>query len=239
MVQDHREAAPRRTQTRGDTLRRGGALGITLAAHLGLLVWVATLAPDDEQVTHRLPTARGDALQLVFLQSPASRPLGPPHVKRAPAHATRPRTIATASHGHHAPAMAPSPRFLPPMASLHVAPEAPALPDYQPGGFDSALQQARSPRPAFRVPGASNAIPRVAGIALRTPPSSLKQIVQAIGKGQACYAMYTALTHGPERFLTPDQIDHKLEAEGCGPHASKEDSDPTLNAIVRHFLTDQ
>jgi hypothetical protein len=28
-----------------------------------------------------------------------------------------------------------------------------------------------------------------------------------------------------------------MEAEGCGPQASKEDSDPTINAIARRFTS--
>lgn len=220
-----------------DIARRGSALGVALALHLSLLAWILTLAPapDAKPADNEAEPVRDDALHLAFLRQltatlaahaitshralPRSRMVPAPRRIRLPPAATPPRQAS------------PNP---PVQLDLSPAPDA-ATAIYHPGSFRSDLQEARHPKPAFRMPGF--AVTRVPGIHLRAPPLSLQKIVRMIGKSQDCYAMYTGLTHGPERFLMPDQIADKMEAEGCGPQASKEDNDPTINAIAHGFVS--
>jgi hypothetical protein len=228
-------AAGRQTPWR-DIVRRGGALGAALALHLFLLVWILTLAsaPETKPAGNENEPTRDDALHLTFRHRPAMASTAravaprrlPPRHRVAALPQTQPRPPA-------APAAQAAPN--PPLqVPLSPAPDG-ATATYRPGNFRDALGEARHPAPAFRLPGA--AVSRVPGIRLRAPPPSMKQIVRMIGRSQACYAAYTGLTHGMARFLTPDQIDRKMEAEGCGPQASKEDNDPTINAIARRFTS--
>jgi hypothetical protein len=204
-----------------------------LALHLSLLVWILTLAPAPETKpagNENEPT-RDDALHLSFRHRPTMA---------SAAHAVAPRRLPPRRR------VAARPRPLPHLPAAQVAPSQPlhvplspapngVTATYHPGNFRDALGEARHPAPAFRLPGA--AVSRVPGIRLRASPPSMKQIVRMIGQSQACYAVYTGLTHGMARFLTPDQIDRKMEAEGCGPQASKEDNDPTINAIAHRFTS--
>jgi hypothetical protein len=217
-----------------DIARRGGTLGVVLASHLFLLARVLTLAPAAETTPsgNESEPARDDALHVSFRH------------QAAVASAVRTATTARQPPRRGAAAAAPSPRPAAPTAQVPPGPplrisSSPA-PDgaaatYRPGNFRNALEEARHPAPTFRLPGAH--VSRIPGIRLHAPPPSLKQIVHMIGQSQACYAMYTGLTHGMARFLTPEQIDRRMEAEGCGPQASKEDNDPTINAIARRFTS--
>lgn len=221
-----------------DIVRRGMALGFALALHLALLVRILSLAPvpRTETARHADEPARDDALQLTFLRRPAMASVA----QAIAPHRLPPRRRVTATHPQPAPPLPATPAPLaPPDLALRISP--PPVPEsadaaYRPGNFRDALQDARHPRPAFRLPG-SAAVSRVPGIRLRAPPPSLKQVVRMIGRSQACYAMLTDMTHGMARFLTPDQVDRKLEAEGCGPQASKEDNDPGINAAAQRFIS--
>jgi len=217
-----------------DIVRRGGALGVALALHLSLLTWILTLAPlpEAKPADSEGGPFRDDALHLTFLR----RPTAAPATHAATSHRPLPRPRVAATHPRRPPSSPPpaqAPANPPMPIDLSPAPDAAAT--YHPGSFRGDLQEARHPKPAFRMPGF--AVTHVPGIRLRAPAPSMKQIVQAIGKSQACYAVYTGITHGIARFLTPDQIDRKMEAEGCGPQASKEDNDPTINAIAHGFVS--
>lgn len=219
-----------------DIMRRGGSLGVALALHLSLLAWILTLAPapDTTSVDSEGEPVRDEALHLTFLRQPTVAPAT--HVVTSHL-SLPPRRVVATTRQIRSPAPAAPPAQAPPNPPMHVglSPATVGASAYHPGNFHSELQEARHPKPAFRMPGF--AVTRVPGIRLRAPPVSLKQIVRMIGKSQDCYAAYTGMTHGPDRFLTPDQIDRKMEAEGCGPQASKEDNDPTINAIAHGFVT--
>lgn len=222
-----------------DIARRGGALGMAVALHLSLLTWILTLtpAPDAKPANGEGEPVHDDALHLTFLHKPAATPATPVTRAIAPRRASPSPRMAATPRRERSPSPAPLPAQAssnPPMhIDLSPAPDDAAT--YHPGNFRGDLQEARHPRPAFRMPGFAGT--RVPGIHLRTPPASMKKIVRMIGKSQDCYAAYTGITHGMARFLTPDQIDSKMEAEGCGPQASKEDNDPTINAIAHGFVT--
>lgn len=220
-----------------DIARRGSALGVALALHLSLLTWILALtpAPDTRHGDREGESVRDDALHLTFLRKPAATPSA--HAVTSHRPLPRPRVVATHPRVP-SPSPATPPTQAPPNPPIHVelSPTADgAAATYHPGNFRSDLQEARHPKPAFRMPGF--AVTRVPGIHLRAPPASLKKIMHMIGKSQDCYAAYTGITHSMARFLTPDQIDRKMEAEGCGPQASKEDNDPTINAIAHDFVT--
>jgi hypothetical protein len=231
----HRPVAGRNRPPWRDVVRRGMALGLALALHLALLARILSLAPAPWSETARQADepARDDALQLTFLRRPAmasaAQAITPPRLP--------PQRRVAATHPQPAPPLPATP--VPPDQPPHIS--LPPVPDgadaaYHPGSFRDAIEEARHPRPAFRLPG-SAAVSRVPGIRLRAPPPSLKQVVRMIGQSQACYAMRTDLTHGMARFLTPGQVDRRLEAEGCGPQASKEDDDPGLNAAAERFIS--
>lgn len=220
-----------------DIMRRGGALGVALALHLSLLAWVLTLAPapDAKSTDNQGEHVRDDALHLTLLRQPIATPAT--HAITSQRELPRPRMATVPRRMPPSPAATP-PTSEPPNPPLHVDLSAAtdgAAASYHPGSFRSDLQEARHPKPAFRIPGF--VVTRVPGIHLRAPAASMKQIVRMIGESQACYAVYTGITHGMARFLTPDQIDRKMEAEGCGPQASKEDNDPTINAIAHGFVS--
>jgi hypothetical protein len=233
----HHPAADRDRRPWRDIVRRGGALGMALALHLFLLVWVLTLAPAPETkpMSGEDEPVRDDALHLAFLRRPATASAA--HAIASRRSPPRQHMAATTPRPRPSPPATPAAQA-PPDRPLHVtlspAPDS-ADATYRPGNFRDALREARHPAPTYHLPG--SATPRAPGIRLRAPPPSLKQIVRMIGQSQNCYAELMGMTHDMTRFLTPDQIDRKMEADGCGPQASKEDNDPTINAIAHHFTS--
>lgn len=213
-------------------LRRGTTLGIVAACHIALLALLLRPAPYRE-ASPRAPRGVDDALQLIFIP-----PLKPPSMAKVaipsrarlpPAPAPRPQRIETVSN---TPTTAASTLVtsLPPQTPANSA-----IPDYQAGDFRTRLQDAQRVR-AVPLPG--SATPRIGGLRLRIAPSA-QDLVRQLAVATRCTAMYFDMRNSKTRFVTAQQMDRLLEADGCGPHAERTPASEAVDALTRELMDER
>ncbi|OOG49654.1 hypothetical protein B0E50_05960 [Rhodanobacter sp. C01] len=222
-----RSAAP----TWHDAVRRAAIQGSVFAGHLAILMLV--LHPSWRRIAHVTRQHDDHVLRLSFDRLPKLvRPSPAPVAMRLPAR-TKPVRQAIALSAQMAATVAHSTN--PPVVTIPIMtpPSTPGDPhrSYQPGDFQSALQNAQRTR-ADHIPGTTT--PRIAGISPQAR-SSIQGIVHMLVKTSQCTNEQFQLQNSAHQF-TPEMIDHALEVEGCGPHLEHAPADATIDAIAHQAI---
>jgi hypothetical protein len=173
-----------------------------------------------------------DAMQLLFIPPAKSLPVAkvasPSRTRHLPAPAARPQRTAAASS---TPATAVSTLVTgpPPQATFNST-----VPAYQAGDFHR-LQDAQRIR-AVPLPG--SATPRVDGFRFRAAPSA-QDFVRRLAVATRCTAAYFDMQNSKTRFVTAQQMDRLLEADGCGPHAERTPASEAADALTRQLMDER
>jgi hypothetical protein len=221
------------TQGWQDAVRRGTIFGCVLAGHLAILM--AVLHPSWQMIEPAALQQEDRVLRLSFDPLPKiSRLLPIRTATRAPAK-TKPAQSALVPPTVN-PAAVRQPTNSPPSTATSLIMTAPAVSDelhrsYQPGEFQTALQNAQRTR-ADHIPGATT--PRIGGIQLQVG-SSIKGTVHSLAEVSRCTNEQFQLQNSAHQY-TPEMIDHTLEMDGCGPHLEHAAADATIDAISHHAI---
>lgn len=213
-------------------LRRGTTLGVVAACHLALLALLLRPAPYRE-ASPRDSRGADDALQLLFI--PPAKPLpvatvaSPSRARLLPVPTPRPPRTAAASNTPGT-AMATIVTGLPPQPTFNST-----VPEYQTGDFRARLQDAQRIR-AVPLPG--SATPRVDGLRLRVAPSA-QDLVRRLAVATRCTAAHFDMQNSKSRFVTAQQMDRLLEADGCGPHAERTPASEAVDALTRQLVDER
>jgi hypothetical protein len=215
-----------------DAVRRGAILGCVLAGHLAILM--AVLHPSWQKIEPAVPQHEDRVLRLSFDPLPKiSRPLPVRTTTRAPA---RPKSARAAVVPPTIISAARLPTNTPSSTATSLIMTAPAVTDelrrsYQPGEFQTALQNAQRTR-ANHIPGATT--PRIGGIQLQAS-SNIKGTVHSLAEVSRCTNEQFQLQNSAQHF-TPEMIDHTLEMDDCGPHLEHAAADATIDALSHHAI---
>jgi hypothetical protein len=213
-------------------LRRGTTLGIVAACHLALLALLLRPAPYRE-ASPGISRGADDAMQLLFI--PPAKPLpvamaaSPSRARLLPSPAPRPQSTAAAS-STPGTAVSTIVTSLPPQATFNST-----VPEYQAGDFRTRLQDAQRVR-AVPLPG--SATPRVGGFRMRVAPSA-QDLMRRLAVATRCTAAYFDMQNSKTRFVTAQQMDRLLEADGCGPHAERTRASEAVDALTRQLMDER
>jgi hypothetical protein len=214
-----------------DAMRRGAILASVFAFHLFILVMV--LHPSWHRIEQVPQPHEDDVLPLAFDPLP-KRPAFLP----APANARIPVKMKSIATAVTSPVAIRQPTITLPATAAPSMAAAPLSSDkargsYQPGDFQTALQDARQPQ-AEHIPG--TAAPRVAGIRLETR-STIKGAVHVVTEYIRCTDKQLEMENGHDQFSTPQLMDRALQWDDCGPHLGHTAADATVDEISHRAIS--